>query len=63
MVVGLAFLVGYFSDSAVAKLTEIANTLFGTSNFKQVRDEANSRSGRTEETQGMSPGPAESEAR
>jgi len=33
-VVGLAFLVGYFSDSAVAKLTEIANTLFGTSNVK-----------------------------
>jgi hypothetical protein len=31
VVVGLAFLVGYFSDNAVAKLTEIANTLFGTS--------------------------------
>lgn len=28
---GLGFLVGYFSDSAVAKLSEIAQTLFGSS--------------------------------
>jgi hypothetical protein len=28
-VIGIAFLVGYFSDSAVAKLSEIAETLFG----------------------------------
>ncbi|WP_295794377.1 hypothetical protein [Mucilaginibacter sp.] len=28
-VFGVSFLIGYFSDSAVAKLTEIANTLFG----------------------------------
>ena len=28
---GLAFLVGYFSDHAVAKLSEVAQTLFGTS--------------------------------
>ena len=35
VVVGLAFLVGYFSDSAVAKLTEIADTLFGTSRSKE----------------------------
>jgi hypothetical protein len=28
-VLGLSFLVGYFSDSAVAKLNEIANTIFG----------------------------------
>lgn len=28
---GLGFLVGYFSDSAMAKLTEIAQTLFGPS--------------------------------
>jgi hypothetical protein len=34
-IVGLAFLVGYFSDSAVAKLTEIADTLFGTSRSKE----------------------------
>lgn len=30
LVVGLSFLVGYFSDSAVAKLTEVAQTLFGS---------------------------------
>lgn len=29
-VVGVGFLIGYFSDNAVAKLTEIANTLFGS---------------------------------
>jgi hypothetical protein len=28
-VFGMSFLIGYFSDSAIAKLTEIANTLFG----------------------------------
>jgi len=30
LVVGMSFLVGYFSDSAVAKLTEIAQTVFGS---------------------------------
>lgn len=34
-VVGLAFLIGYFSDSAVAKMTEVADTLFGTSRTKE----------------------------
>jgi hypothetical protein len=34
-VVGVAFLTGYFSDSAVAKLTEIADTLFGTTRSKE----------------------------
>jgi hypothetical protein len=29
-VVGTGFLVGYFSDSAIAKLNDIAETLFGT---------------------------------
>ena len=29
-VFGLGFLVGYFSDSAVGKLTEVANTIFGS---------------------------------
>jgi hypothetical protein len=33
--VGLSFLVGYFSDSAIAKLTEIADTLFGSSRSKE----------------------------
>lgn len=31
LVVAVGFLVGYFSDSAVAKLTEIAKTVFGAS--------------------------------
>jgi hypothetical protein len=35
LVVGLGFLVGYFSDSAIAKLTEIAETLFGTVRSKE----------------------------
>jgi hypothetical protein len=35
VVVGLAFLVGYFSDSAIAKLTEVAETLFGTIRAKE----------------------------
>jgi hypothetical protein len=35
MVVGVGFLVGYFSDSAIAKLAEIAETLFGTSRSKE----------------------------
>lgn len=35
LVVGVAFLVGYFSDSAIAKLTEIAQTLFGVSRAKE----------------------------
>src|SRR5690348_416584 len=35
LVIGLGFLVGYFSDSAVAKLTEVAETLFGTIRAKE----------------------------
>jgi hypothetical protein len=31
LVVAVSFLVGYFSDSAVAKLSEIAKTIFGAS--------------------------------
>lgn len=34
-VVGLGFLVGYFSDSAIAKLYEVAETLFGTSGSRE----------------------------
>lgn len=34
-VVGLGFLVGYFSDSAIAKLYEVAETLFGTSRSRE----------------------------
>jgi hypothetical protein len=35
MVIGIGFLVGYFSDSAIAKLAEIAETLFGTSRSRE----------------------------
>jgi hypothetical protein len=37
VVIGIAFLVGYSSDSAVAKLTEIAETLFGKGKSKEAR--------------------------
>lgn len=37
VVVSIAFLVGYFSDSAVAKLTEIAETLFGKGKSKEAK--------------------------
>lgn len=36
---GLGFLVGYFSDSAMAKLTELAQTLFGSSKRLRTRNE------------------------
>jgi hypothetical protein len=35
VVIGMAFLVGYFSDTAAAKLAEIAQTLFGTSRSEE----------------------------
>ena len=38
-VVGISFLIGYFSDSAVAKMTEVADTLFGTSRSKEKHKE------------------------
>lgn len=37
MVVGTSFLVGYFSDSAIAKLSELADTLFGESRARIKR--------------------------
>lgn len=40
MLVGFGFLVGYFSDSASAKLSEVADTLFGTSRSKEKHKEA-----------------------
>jgi hypothetical protein len=39
MVLGIGFMVGYFSDSAVAKLSEIAETLFGASSAKEKHKE------------------------
>ena len=38
-VVALAFLIGYFSDSSIAKLGEIADTLFGPSRSKERHTE------------------------
>jgi hypothetical protein len=38
LVVGIAFLVGYFSDSAVAKLAEIAETLFGSTHSQTPKN-------------------------
>jgi hypothetical protein len=34
-VVGICFLIGYFSDSSIAKLSEVAETLFGTTRSKE----------------------------
>jgi hypothetical protein len=34
---GFGFMVGYFSDSAIAKLSELANTLFGTLEDKKKK--------------------------
>lgn len=42
LVMGLGFLVGYFSDSAIAKLTEVAETLFGTIRAKEKHRETTS---------------------
>lgn len=36
VVVAISFLVGYFSDNAIAKLAEIAETLFGRSRTKKL---------------------------
>jgi hypothetical protein len=41
-IVGVGFLVGYFSDSAIAKLTEVAETLFGTTRAKEKHRERES---------------------
>lgn len=45
-VVGICFLIGYFSDSAIAKMTEVADTLFGTTRSREKHhkehDEPNS---------------------
>jgi len=35
LVVGISFMVGYFSDSAIAKLSEVSDTLFGASRAKE----------------------------
>jgi hypothetical protein len=44
LVIGLGFLVGYFSDSAIAKLSDLAETLFGTIRAKEKHLEKSSES-------------------
>jgi len=41
-IVGLGFLVGYFSDNAIAKLREVADTLFGASRTEEKHRPKNS---------------------
>jgi hypothetical protein len=41
LVIGFGFLVGYFSDSAIAKLSEVADTLFGTIRSKEKHRDTN----------------------
>jgi hypothetical protein len=48
VVIITGFMVGYFSDSAIGKLTEVANTLFG-SGGKRYPDEDHRRARSTEE--------------
>ena len=52
-VVGLAFLVGYFSDSSIAKLGEVADTLFGPSRSRQRHNDPSGRASKA-----TSPDPA-----
>ena len=47
VVVGIGFLVGYFSDSAIGKLNEIANTLFGSSGKRYPDDDSASKKPKT----------------
>ena len=42
---GLAFLVGYFSDNTIAKLAEVAVTLFGTARIGEKKDGSSSGPG------------------
>jgi hypothetical protein len=46
-VVGIAFLIGYFSDSAIAKLTEVAETLFGTTRSREKHRETDTNDSST----------------
>ena len=39
VIIAVSFLVGYFSDSAIGKLAEIAQTLFGVSRSKEIHVE------------------------
>lgn len=56
-VVGVGFLVGYFSDSAVAKLTEIAETVFGTSRGRERHKDGSKPNGRVSSAAEETPPP------
>lgn len=47
VVVITGFLVGYFSDSAIGKLTEVANTLFGSGGKRYLGDDHQRRESHT----------------
>lgn len=50
LIIAVAFLVGYFSDSAIAKLSEIAETVFGASRAKEKHKRKRSASDQTAAT-------------
>jgi hypothetical protein len=56
LVLGVAFLVGYFSDSAIAKLNEIANTLFGASRAREKHIETKKSGSTTDKAEYQSGG-------
>jgi len=49
LIIGLGFLVGYFSDSAIAKLTEVAETLFGTTRAKEKHKDKENQPSRNDD--------------
>jgi len=49
VILGTSFLIGLFSDGAIAKLSEIADVLFGTTTKKfSAKDDSNNKHGSTE---------------
>ena len=45
LVFGLAFLVGYFSDNSIAKLAEVAGTIFGSVRANKKKDKSSTNHG------------------
>ncbi len=58
VVVGVSFLSGYFSDSAIAKLTDIADTLFGTTRSKEKHGPKLTASGKVSVGNGVETSPS-----
>jgi len=63
LVVAVGFIVGYFSDSAVAKLREIAEILFGASRGKEKHREETERGATTEPSKPSPQGNSGSESK